>query len=126
MPPAEHRHNHLSVPAVFRRLVLKDHETRELTRFNGPGADPRAVAGLTAVAPAGMSSTFSPGWSTTFRSPPSDCALRPGERFPTLRPLADGLVGYDDRALREEIFDIPEAQTEAVVQPNGVADNLAW
>ena len=40
------------------------------------------------------------------------------------RPLSDGLVGHDDAALSQEIFDISEAQTESVVEPNSVADDL--
>jgi len=38
------------------------------------------------------------------------------------RPLSDGLVGHDDAPLGEEVFDISEAQTESVVEPDGVAD----
>jgi hypothetical protein len=39
-------------------------------------------------------------------------------------PQSDGLVSDDDPALCQEIFDISEAQTEAVVEPDGVADDL--
>ncbi len=38
-------------------------------------------------------------------------------------PLADGFVGNRDSPLGQEIFDITEAQTEAVVEPHGVADD---
>ena len=40
------------------------------------------------------------------------------------RPLADGLVGDDDPPLSEKIFDVSEAQTESVVESDGVADDL--
>ena len=39
------------------------------------------------------------------------------------RPLSDGLVGDDDPALCKEVFDISEAQTESVVEPDGV---MVW
>ncbi len=39
-------------------------------------------------------------------------------------PLSDGLVGDDDAPLCQEIFDISEAQTEAEVEPDGLADDL--
>ena len=41
-----------------------------------------------------------------------------------LTPLPDGLVGNDNPSLCQEILDISEAQTEAVVDPDGVADDL--
>jgi hypothetical protein len=40
-------------------------------------------------------------------------------------PLSSRLVGFNDVALSEQVFDIAEAQGEAVVEPNGVAENLA-
>ena len=42
------------------------------------------------------------------------------------RPLADGLVGDDDSALCQKVFNISEAQTEAVIEPDGMADDLGW
>jgi len=39
-------------------------------------------------------------------------------------PQSDGLVSDDDPPLCQEIFDISEAQAEAVVEPNGMADDL--
>ena len=39
-------------------------------------------------------------------------------------PQSDALVGDDDPPLCQEIFDISEAQAEAVVEPNGMADDL--
>jgi hypothetical protein len=37
---------------------------------------------------------------------------------------ASGLVGHDHTPHGEEVFDISEAQTESVVEPDGVADDL--
>ena len=42
--------------------------------------------------------------------------------FPT--PLPDRLVGNDDPALGQKIFDVAEAQAEPIVEPHSVADNL--
>jgi hypothetical protein len=39
-------------------------------------------------------------------------------------PLPNRLVGYGDAALGEKIFGISKAQTEPVVEPNGVTDDL--
>jgi hypothetical protein len=39
-------------------------------------------------------------------------------------PQANRLVGHGDAPLSEEIFGIAEAQTETVVEPNGVTDDL--
>ena len=41
-------------------------------------------------------------------------------------PQSDGLVGGHDLPLCQAIFDISQAQTEAVVEPNGMADSLRW
>jgi hypothetical protein len=43
-----------------------------------------------------------------------------------LTPLPDGFIGYDDAALGEKIFDIPETQAEAMISPHRIADDLAW
>ncbi len=40
-------------------------------------------------------------------------------------PVPNRLVGYNHSSLSEQIFDIPQAQAEAVVEPDGVADDLA-
>ncbi len=45
-----------------------------------------------------------------------------GSELPT--PLPDGLVGDDDASLRQEFLDVPEAQREPVVKPDGVTDDL--
>jgi hypothetical protein len=39
-------------------------------------------------------------------------------------PLADGLRGHPDATFTQELFHIPEAQTEAKVQPDRVADDF--
>ena len=39
-------------------------------------------------------------------------------------PLANGLVGDGDSALREKVFDVSEAQTEAVIEPDRMTDDL--
>ena len=39
-------------------------------------------------------------------------------------PLADGFVGDDDSTGKQQLFDIPIAQAEAVIQPHAVADDL--
>jgi hypothetical protein len=45
-------------------------------------------------------------------------------RTELLTPLPDRLIGHDDSALGEEILDISEAQAEAMVSPNCIADDL--
>ena len=39
-------------------------------------------------------------------------------------PLPDALVGDNDPPLCQEIFDISEAQAEAVIEPDGVTDDF--
>jgi hypothetical protein len=41
-----------------------------------------------------------------------------------LTPLPNGLVGDDDSAFCHEVLDVSEAQTESVIQPNRVTDDL--
>ena len=41
-------------------------------------------------------------------------------------PLPDCLVGHGDAALRQEVLDVSEAQAEAVVEPDGMGDDLGW
>ena len=41
-----------------------------------------------------------------------------------LTPLPDRLIGDDDAALGEKIFDIPETQAEAMISPHRIADDL--
>ena len=38
-------------------------------------------------------------------------------------PLADRFKGDDDASLGQQIFDIPEAEAEAILEPYGVADD---
>ena len=35
-------------------------------------------------------------------------------------------MGAEDPALGEEVLDVSEAQAEAVVEPDGMADDLRW
>ncbi len=39
-------------------------------------------------------------------------------------PLADALVAHDDTALRQQILDISETETEWVIEPHGVGNDL--
>jgi hypothetical protein len=41
-----------------------------------------------------------------------------------LTPLANGFIGDGDASFGEEFFDFTEAQTESMVQPHGVANNV--
>ena len=57
------------------------------------------------------------------------CKNAPSERTRALRtegptPLPNRLVGDGDAPLGEEIFSISEAQTEPVVEPDGVTDDF--
>ena len=47
-------------------------------------------------------------------------------RTELLTPLPDALVRDDHTAFAQQQFDVPKAQTEYVVQPNRVADQLSW
>jgi hypothetical protein len=39
-------------------------------------------------------------------------------------PLADGFVGDDDPTGEQQLFDVPIAEAEAVIEPDAVADDL--
>src|SRR5262249_15756553 len=39
-------------------------------------------------------------------------------------PLADGLIGHEDAPDEEQLFHVPIAETEVVVQPHPMADDL--
>jgi len=52
---------------------------------------------------------------------PQDTSVR---RTELLTPLPNRLVGHSDAPLSEEIFGIAEAQTETVVQPDGMTDDF--
>jgi hypothetical protein len=41
-------------------------------------------------------------------------------------PAPDGFIRYIEPALGEQVFDIPIAQAESVVQPYSVADDFLW
>ena len=41
-------------------------------------------------------------------------------------PPANGLIGHDDPPLGEQIFDISEADTESVVEPDRMTDDFGW
>ena len=61
----------------------------------------------------------------------SEATLSPPQSAGVLRPelpapRSNGFVGYGDATLREKVLDIPKAETEPVVQPNGMADGLGW
>jgi hypothetical protein len=48
-----------------------------------------------------------------------------GELWPERpAPPSYALVGYDHPTLRQDQLDVPQAQTEHVIQPDGVADDL--
>jgi hypothetical protein len=51
---------------------------------------------------------------------PEPPCVREAEGF---APVPDGFVRDGDAAVREEVFDIAEAQGEAVVEPDGLADD---
>ena len=55
-------------------------------------------------------------------SPPAHLVCEAGTEFQT--PLTDALVGDDPTPFRQQQFDIAETQTEYVVQPNRMADQL--
>jgi hypothetical protein len=44
-------------------------------------------------------------------------------KFPT--PLANGLIGHDDATYKEQLFDITVTETEPIVQPDAMADDLS-
>ena len=41
-------------------------------------------------------------------------------------PGSNGFIGYGDATLSEQVFDIAKAQSEPMVQPHGMADDLRW
>ena len=41
-------------------------------------------------------------------------------------PGSNGFVGYGDAPLSEKVLDIAKAQSEPMVQPDGMADDLGW
>jgi len=62
------------------------------------------------------------------RSMPELPRVREAKRF---APVPDGFVRDGDATVREEVFDVVETQSKAVVEPDGVADDrwrepVAW
>ena len=49
---------------------------------------------------------------------------KPGSIYFVVGIVQHGLMGHDDPTFCQEIFDISEAQAEAVVEPNAVADDF--
>ena len=45
-------------------------------------------------------------------------------RCKVIDPAAHGLIGNDDPALRQQIFDVAEAQREPEIEPDRVLDDL--
>ena len=59
--------------------------------------------------------------------PAAPAPLLPGVVEPErLTPVADGFVRDRHASLRGQIFYISEAQAEAVIQPDRVADDFRW
>ena len=56
-------------------------------------------------------------------SPPQSAGIRWSE-LPT--PGSNSFVGYGNAPLSEKVLDIPKAQREPMVEPNGMADDLGW
>ena len=48
------------------------------------------------------------------------------ERFGPSAPPADRFVGHDDASFGKKILNIPEAEAEFVVEPDGMTDDFAW
>ena len=41
-------------------------------------------------------------------------------------PKADGLSADGDASFGEEVFDIPMAEVEAIVEPDGIGNDVGW
>ena len=41
-------------------------------------------------------------------------------------PESNGFVGYGDATFSEKVLDIAKAQSEPMLQPDGMADDLGW
>src|SRR5215470_17957213 len=57
------------------------------------------------------------------RAPPSQPIRVVLPKLPT--PFADRFVGYRDAAFEQELFHVAVAESEAIVEPDPVADDLA-
>jgi hypothetical protein len=69
-------------------------------------------------------------WSVVSQGPPRTAAgaaaAQPAGKglAELLAPAPDRLIGGDNASFSQEQFDIPQAEAEHVIQPNGVADDL--
>src|SRR5262249_61204228 len=66
-------------------------------------------------------------YTTLFRSPqpPSAMPQLSGKLLTKLQtPQADRLVADCDPTLGQQLFNVPQAETEAVVQPDGIRNDL--
>ena len=55
--------------------------------------------------------------------PPERSGVFPAE---CQAPLTDGFVGDRNASLGQQVLNIPEAESESVIEPHGVADDLGW
>ena len=61
----------------------------------------------------------------------SEATLSPPQSSGVLRsklaaPRSNGFVRHRDATIGERVLDIAKVETEPVVQPNGMADDLGW
>ncbi len=56
-------------------------------------------------------------------SPPQSAGVR-GSELPA--PRSNGFVRHRDATLGEKVLDIAKAESEPMVQPDGVADDFGW
>ena len=56
-------------------------------------------------------------------SSPQSVGIR-WSKFPA--PGSNGFVGYGDATLSEQVLDIAKAQSQPMVQPDGMPDDLGW
>lgn len=55
------------------------------------------------------------------------CFDPPGElRTEDFAPLPNTLVRHDHTALSEQVFNVAQAQREAMVEPHGAGDDVGW
>ncbi len=64
-----------------------------------------------------------PDVTETASSPPQGAGIR-GSKLPA--PGSNRFVGHHDATLSEKVLDIAKAESEPMVQPNGMADDLGW
>ena len=58
--------------------------------------------------------------------PNSNALLNGSNPFPFYTPEADRLSGNSDASLGQQVFDIAVTQIEAIVEPDGVGDDVRW